>query len=147
MDMAPRIYPWGLQAPSMLPPTSSWPSLLPSKRIKGIFSPVREFPRVYSNSYQSFGSSRYDTHICITISEVPENIFKHIPSIRKFPRSLLSLYRVFGKFRNAYSDFISLSGISKWSNLICIAIPGVSEIVYLIVIYFSEISESFIQVV
>ena len=147
MDMAPRICPWGLQAPCMLPPTPSWPSLLPSKRIRGIFSPVRELPRGYSSMYQSSGISREDTQLCINHPESPESIFKYVSIVRNLPRTLFSLYRVFGKFRNTYPDFISLSGISKWSNSICIAIPGVSEIVYLIGHRFLEISESFIQVV
>lgn len=147
MDMAPRICPWGLQAPCMLPPTSSWPSLLPSKRIRGIFSPIRKLPRGYSSMYQSSGISREDTQVCINRPESPDSILKYVSPVRKFPRSLLSLYRVFGKFRNAYSDFISLSGISKWSNLIYISISGTSETIYIIDIYFSEISESFIQVI
>ena len=147
MDMAPRICPWGLQAPCMLPPTSSWPSLLPSKHIRGIYSPVRELPRGYSSMYQSFGISREYIQVCTTYSGVTDKIFKYVTPVRKSPRSLFSQYRVFGKFRNTYSDFISLSGISKWSNSICIAIPGVSEIVYLIGHRFLEISESFIQVV
>lgn len=144
MDMAPRICPWGLQAPCMLPPTSSWPSLLPSKRIRGIYSPVRELPIGYSSMYQSFGISREYIQVCTTYSEVPEAIFKYIPSIRKFPRSLFSLYRFFGKFRNIYPTLIILSGISKWSNSICIAIPGISEMVYLVDISILEISESLI---
>ena len=147
MDMAPRICPWGLQAPCMLPPTSSWPSLLPSKRIRGIYSPVREFPRGYSSMYQSFGISREYGQVCITRSESTEKIFKYVSPIRKFPISLFSLCRFFGKFRNIYPTFISLSGISKWSNLICISISGTSEAIYMIGIYFSEISDRFIQVV
>ena len=144
MDMAPRICPWGLQAPCMLPPTSSWPSLLPSKRIRGIYSLVRKFPRGYSSMYQSFGDSREYTQACITRSESPDSIFKYVSPIRKYPRSLFFLYRVFGKFQNAYSDFISPSGISKWFNSIYIAISGVSEMVYMIDITSSEVSESFI---
>lgn len=147
MDMAPRICLWGLQAPCMLPPTSSWPSLLPSKRIRGIYSPTRKFPRGYSSMYQLSGSSQKYIQLCTIHSEVPETIFKHIPSIRELPRTLFFLYRVFGKFQNAYSDFISHSGISKWSNSICISISGTSETIYIIGIYFSEISERFIQVV
>jgi len=147
MDMAPRICPWGLQAPCILPPTSSWPSLLPSKHIRGIFSPTRKFPRGYSSMYQSSGSSREDTQVCINCSESPESIFNYVSIVRNLPRTLFSLYRVFGKFRNTYSDFISLSGISKWSNLICISISGTSETIYMIGIHFSEISEIFIQVV
>ena len=146
MDMAPRICPWGLQAPCMLSPTSSWPSLLPSKHIRGIYLPVREFPRGYSSMYRSFGISREYGQVCITQSESTERIFKYVSPIRKFPRTLFSLYRIFGKFRNSYSTFISLSGISKWFNLICISISGTSEIIYLIDTYFSEVSESFIQV-
>ena len=147
MDMAPRICPWGLQAPCMLPPTSSWPSLLPSKRIRGIYSPVRELPRGYSSMYQSFGISRDYIQVCTTYSGVTDKIFKYVTPVRKSPRSLFSQYRVFGKFRNSYSTFICLSGISEWSNLICIAIPGVSEMVYMIDTILSEVSESFIQVV
>ena len=147
MDMAPRICVWGLQAPCMLPPTSSWPSLLPSKRIRGIYSPVRKFPRVWSSMYQSSGISRECIQVYINYSEVPEKIFKYLLLIRNLPRSLSSLYRVFGKFRNAYSNFISPSEISKWSNLICIAIPGVSETVYMIDIILSEVSEIFTHVV
>ena len=147
MDMAPRICPWGLQAPCMLPPTSSWSPLLSSKRIRGIYSPVREFPKVLSSMYQLSGSPQEYIKLCTIYSEVPEAIFKHIPSIRKFPRSLFSLYRTFGKFRNAYSAFIRLSGISKWFNSICIAISGVSEMVYMIDITSSEVSEIFTHVV
>lgn len=147
MDMAPRICPWGLQAPCMLPPTSSWPSLLPSKRIRGIYSPTRKFPRGYSSMYQLFGISREDTQVCINHPESPESIFKYVSPIRKFPKTLFYSYKVFGKFRNAYYTSICLSGISKWSNLICISISGISETIYMIGIYFSEISESFIQVV
>ena len=144
MDMAPRICPWGLQAPCMLPPTFSWPSLLPSKRIRGIYSSVREFPKVYSNMYHSFGISREHSQVYIIRSEIPESIFKYVSSVRKLPRSLFSLYRTFGKFRNAYYSPVSLSEISEWSNSICITIPGVSEIVYLIDKIFSEASEDFI---
>ena len=144
MDMAPRICPWGLQAPCMLSPTSSWPSLLPSKHIRGIYSPVRELPRGYSSMYQSFGISRKYGQVCITQSESTERIFKYVSPIRKFPRTLFSLYRTFGKFRNTYSTFINHSGISKWFNSIYIAISGVSEMVYMIDITSSEVSESFI---
>lgn len=144
MDMAPRICPWGLQAPCMLPPTSSWPSLLPSKRIRGIFSPVRELPRGYSSMYHSIGISREYIQVCITYSEVTDKIFKYVTPVRKSPRSLFSQYRVFGKFRNTYSTFINLSGISKWFNSIYIAISGVSEMAYMIDITSSEVSESFI---
>ena len=144
MDMAPRICPWGLQAPCMLPPTSSWPSLLPSKRIRSIYSPVREIPRGYSSMHQSFGISREYIQVCTTYSGVTDKIFKYVTHIQKSPRSLFSQYRVFGKFRNIYPTFISLSGISEWSNSICITIPGVSEIVYLIDKIFSEVSEIFI---
>ena len=147
MDMAPRICPWGLQAPCMLPPTPSWPSLLPSKRIRGIYLPVREFPKEHSSMYQLFGISREYIQVCNTYSGIADSIFKYVSSDRKFPKNLLYLYRVFGKFRNDYSDFISLSGISKWSNLICISISGISETIYMIGIHFSEISEIFIQVV
>ena len=147
MDMAPRICPWGLQAPCMLPPTSSWPSLLPSKRIRGIYSSVRELPRGYSSMYQLFGSSREYIQACINYSESPESIFKYASIVRNLPKTLFYLYKVFGKFQNAYHNFICLSGISKWSNLICISISGTSETIYKIGIYFSEISESFIQVV
>ena len=144
MNMAPRICPWGLQAPCMLPPTSSWPSLLPSKRIRGIYSSFREFPKACSNTYHSFGISREYSQICIIRSEIPESIFKYVSSIRKLPKSLFSLYRTFGKFRNTYYSLVSLSGISEWSNSICIIIPGVSEIVYLIDKIFSEVPEIFI---
>lgn len=147
MDMAPRIRPWGLQAPCMLPPTSSWPSLLPSKRIRGIYSPVREFPRGYSSTYQSSGISREYVQVCIIWSEVTDNIFKYVTPIRKFPRSLFSLYRVFGKFRDTYFIFIIFSEISEWSNSICISIPGISEIVYMIDITSSEVSEIFTHIV
>ena len=147
MDMAPRICPWGLQAPSMLPPTSSWPSLLPSKRIRGFYSPVRDLPRVYSSIYQSFGISREYIQLCTIYSEVPEDRFNHIPFIRKFPRNLLFLHITFGKFRNAYPTFISISGISRWFNLIRISISDKSEMVYLIGIHFSEVSDIFIKVV
>lgn len=144
MDMAPRICPWGLQAPCMLPPTSSWPSLLPSKRIRGIYSSVREFPKACSNMCHSFGISREYSQICIIRSEIPESIVRYVSSVRKLPRSLSSLYRTFGKFRNAYYSLVSLSGISEWSNSICIIIPGISEIAYLIDKIFSEASEIFI---
>ena len=147
MDMAPRTCPWGLQAPSMLPPTSSWPYLLPSKRIRGIYSSVREFPRGYSSTYQLSGISREYGQVCTTQSESTERIFKYVSPIQKFPRTLFSLYRTFGKFRNTYSTFINLSGISKWFNSIYIAISGVSEMVYMIDTILSEVSESFIQVV
>ena len=144
MDMAPRICPWGLQAPCMLPPTSLWPSLLPSKRIRGIYSSVREFPKACSNTYHSFGISREYSQACIIRSGIPESIVKYVLSVRKLPRSLFSLYRTFGYSRNIYYSTISLSGISEWSNSICITIPGVSEIVYLINKIFSEVSEIFI---
>ena len=144
MDMAPRICPWGLQAPCMLPPTSSWPSLLPSKRIRGIYSCFREFPKACSNTHHSFGISREYSQICIIRSEIPESIVRYVSSVRKLPRSLFYLYRTFGKFRNTYYSLIILSGISEWSNSICIIIPGVSEIVYLIDKIFSEVSEVFI---
>ena len=144
MDMVPRICPWGLQAPCMLPPTSSWPSLLPSKRIRGIYSSVREFPKVYSNMCHSFGISRKYSQVYIIRSEIPESIVKYVLSVRKLPRSLFYLYRTLGKFRNTYYSLIILSGISEWSNSICITIPGVSEIVYLIDKIFSEASEIFI---
>ena len=147
MDMAPRICPWGLLAPCMLPPTSSWPSLLPSKHIRGIYSPVRELPRGYSSMYQSFGISREHIQVCTIYSGVTDKIFKYVTPVRKSPRSLFSQYRVFGKFRNAYYTFISLSGISRWFNPICIAISGVSEMIYMIDTILSEVSESFIQVV
>ena len=147
MDMAPRICPWGLQVPCMLPPTSSWPSLLPSKRIRGIYSLVRKFPRGYSSMYHSFGISREDTQVCINHPESPDMILKYVSIVRKFPRSLFSLYRTFGKFRNAYSTFISLSGISRWFNFIRISISDTSETVYMIGIHFSEVSDRFIQVV
>ena len=147
MDMAPRICLWGLQAPCMLPPTSSWPSPLPSKHIRGIYSPVREFPRVWSSIYQSSGSFQEYVQLYTIYSEVPEATFNHIPSIRKFPRRLFYLYRTFGKLRNVYSFFMSLSGISEWSNLICIIILGTSEMIYLIDKIFSEVSDRFIQVV
>ena len=147
MDMAPRICPWGLQAPCMLSPTSSWPPLLSSKRIRGIYSPVRELPRGYSSMYQSFGISREYIQVCTTYSGVTDKILKYVSPIRKFPITLFSLYRTFGKFRNAYYTFICLSGISEWSNLICISIPGVSEMVYMIDKILSEVSERFIQVV
>ena len=147
MDMAPRICPWGLQAPSMLPPTSSWPSLLPSKRIRGIYSPVRDLPIGYSSIYHSFGISREYSQICIIRSEIPESIVRYVSSVRKLPKSLFSLYRTFGKFRNAYYSLVSLSGISRWFNLIRISISDTSETVYLIGIYFSEVSDRFIQVV
>ena len=144
MDMAPRICPWGLQAPCMLPPTSSWPSLLPSKRIRGIYSSVREFPKACSNMYHSFGSSREYSQVCIIWSEIPESIVRYVSSVRKLPRSLFSLYRTFGYSRNIYYSPVSLSGISEWSNSICITIPGISEIVYLINKIFSKVSEIFI---
>ena len=144
MDMAPRICPWGLQAPCMLPPTSSWPSLLPSKRIRGIYSSVRKFPKACSNIYQSFGISREHSQVYIIQSEIPESIVRYVSSVRKLPRSLFYLYRTFGKFRNTYYSLVSLSGISEWYNSICIIIPGVSEIVYLIDKIFSEVSEIFI---
>ena len=144
MNMAPRICPWGLQAPCMLPPTSSWPSLLPSKRIRGIYSSVREFPKACSNMYYSFGISREYSQVCITRSEIPESIFNYVSSVRKLPRSLFYSYITFGKFRNAYYFYVSLSGISEWSNSICITISGVSEIVHLIDKIFSEVSEAFI---
>ena len=144
MDMAPRICPWGLQAPCMLPPTSSWPSLLPSKRIRGIYSSVREFPKACSNMCHSFGISREYSQICIIQSEIPESIFKYVSSVRKLPRSIFYSYITFGKFRNAYYSIVSLSGISEWSNSTCITIPGISEMVYLIDKIFSEVPEIFI---
>ena len=147
MDMAPRICPWGLQAPCMLSPTSSWPPLLSSKRIRGIYSPVRELPRGYSSIYQSFGISREYIQVCTTYSGVTDKIFKYVTPVRKFPRTLFSLYRIFGKFRNAYYTFINLSGISEWYNLIRISISDTSETIYLICIHFSEISDRFIQVI
>ena len=147
MDMAPRICPWGLQAPCMLPPTSSWPSLLPSKHIRGIYSSVRELPRGYSSMYKSFGIYREYIQVCTTYSGVTDKIFKYVTPVRKSPRSIFSQYRVFGKFRNAYYTFISLSGISRWFNLIHISISDTSETVYLIGVYFSEVSDRFIQVV
>lgn len=147
MDMAPRICPWGLQAPCMLPPTFSCPSLLPSKRIRGIYSSFREFPKACSNMYHSFGISREYSQICIIRSEIPESIFKYVSSVRKLPRILLSLYRTFGKLRNTYYSLVSLSGISEWSNSIYISIPGISEIVYMIDITSSEVSEIFTHVV
>ena len=97
--------------------------------------------------YQSFGIYREYGQVCITRSESTDRIFKYVSLIRKSPRSLFSQYRVFGKFRNSHPTFIYLSGISERSNLICIAIPGVSEMVYMIDTILSEVSESFIQVV
>ena len=144
MDMAPRICPWGLQAPCMLPPTFSCPSLLPSKRIRGIYSSFREFPKACSNMYHSFGISRKHSQVYTIRSEITENIVKYVSSVRKLPRSLFYLYRTFGKFRNTYYSIVSLSGISEWSNSICIIIPGISEIVYLVDKIFSEASEDFI---